>query len=114
MVEPLQKIQQLVSREPAVMAVHQMGHLRLRNAKELADLLLFEFSRIDDLMDAKADLRAGKKLVRVLEAQIGQRRCRCLLQFLFFSFIYFASSFASRIAARLDPHPAWSRIGNLL
>src|ERR1039458_6565647 len=61
-VEALQKIQQFVGREPAVMAVHQMGHLRLRNAKELRDLPLFELSRLDDFIDAEADLRPRKKL----------------------------------------------------
>ena len=36
-VEALQKVQQFVSREPAVMTVHQMGHLRLRDTEKRRD-----------------------------------------------------------------------------
>jgi|SRR5665213_1967772 len=91
-VEPLQKIQQLVSSEPAVMAVHQMGHLGLRNAKEFGDLRLFELPSLNDPIDAKANLRTRKKLVRVLAAKIGKDIAAAFFNFRFFLFSHFASS----------------------
>lgn len=72
LVQALEKIKQLVGCEPAVMAVHRMGHIRLSDAEDRGDFTLFQFSPFKDLVDMQPDLRSCKKLICVYQSQIGE------------------------------------------
>jgi hypothetical protein len=71
-VEALEKIEQLVGREPAEMPVHQVRHVRLGNPENARDLALLQLLVFHDFEDVKADLRPRQKLVSVFQPQIGE------------------------------------------
>ena len=56
-VQPLEKVQQFVGSEAAVMPVHQVRHVRLRNTKYSGNFSLFKLFGRDDFIYTKADLR---------------------------------------------------------
>jgi hypothetical protein len=84
-VKPFQKIKQLVRREATEMAVHQMRHVRLRNAQGLGDFSLFQLLVLQDFEDMVSDLCASQKLVGVLEAQIREDVARTFFELNCFS-----------------------------
>jgi hypothetical protein len=69
-IKPPQEIQQFVGSEAAEVAVHQMGHVGLRNAQNTCDLTLFQFFLFQDFEDVKSYLRTSYELVGVLQTKI--------------------------------------------
>ena len=72
LVKAFQKIEQLVRCEAAEMPIHQVRYVGLRNAEDVGDFALFQFLVFEDFEDMESDLRARKKLVGILEAQIRE------------------------------------------
>ena len=71
-VQAFEKIEQLVRREAAEMPIHKMRDIGLRNPENAGNFALFQLLVLQDLEDVKADLRAGQKLVGVLQPEISK------------------------------------------
>src|SRR3972149_8698520 len=63
------------------MAIHEVRHVGLRNAENSGDFALLEVSRFDDFVNAIADLRPCKQLVRILEPKVGKDVAAALFKF---------------------------------
>lgn len=52
-IQPLEKMEQLIGGKAAVMSVHQMGYVRLRDAQYRADFSLLKIFVFDNSMNTK-------------------------------------------------------------